>query len=159
MGPEGDLVGARFGRGCQCFAVWLEGRIAGYGWLSTGPEWIGEIQLEIQPREREGYIWNCVTLDEHRRQGVFRSLVTGISLAARRSGLKRVWIGSLAIPAERALGPIGFEPALELDSIAFAGMHLMRVARSSDPRLSADACSALGVRPGLLIRGSPPRRH
>ncbi len=159
MGDEGDLAATRFARGCRCYAIWIAGAVAGYGWLSTGPEWIGEIQLEIKPREREGYIWNCVTLGEHRRQGVFRSLVTGISLAARRSGLRRVWIGSLAIPAERALGPIGFEPALGLNSIAFAGMHLMRVARSSDRRLSADACSVLGVRPGLLIRGWHPRRH
>jgi GNAT superfamily N-acetyltransferase len=159
MGPEGDLVAERLRRGCMCFAVWTEGRVAGYGWLSTGPEWIGEVQLEIKPRQREAYIWNCVTVPEHRRQGVFRSLLTGMSLAARRLGMKRVWIGSVAIPAEKTLAPIGFEPALRFDSLTLAGIHLMRVVRASDGLLSTDASSALGVRPGLVIRGSHPRRH
>jgi len=159
MGAEGDLAATRLTRGCRCFAVWLDDALGGYGWLSTGPEWIGEIQLEIKPREREGYIWNCVTLRRHRRQGVFRSLVAGICLAARGSGLKRMWIGSVAIPAEKALGPIGFEPALRFDSVTFAGIHLMRATRASNRRLAMDACSVLGMRPGLLIRGSHPRRH
>jgi len=159
MGPDGDLVADRFRRGCLCFAVWLEGGIAGYGWLSTGPEWIGEIQLEIKPRQREAYIWNCVTVPEHRRKGVFRSLVTGMSLAARRLGMKRVWIGSVAIPAEKALAPIGFEPALRFDSVAIAGLHVMRVTRGANRSLAADASSAIGVRPGLVIQGSHPRCH
>jgi len=159
MGGEGDLAATRLARGCRCFAVWLADALGGYGWLSTGPEWIGELQLEIKPREREGYIWNCVTLREHRRRGVFRSLVTGISLAARRQGSKRMWIGSVAIPAEKALAPIGFEPALWFDSLNFAGVHLMRVRRASNAALTTDAISVLGVRPGLVIRGSHRRRH
>jgi GNAT superfamily N-acetyltransferase len=157
MGPDGDLVSERLARGCLCFAVAIEGAIAGYGWLSSGPEWIGEIELEIRPREREAYIWNCVTVPEHRRRGVFKSLVAGTSLAARRLGARRVWIGSVDIPAERALEPLGFRPALYFDSATFAGLHVMRVRRGSD--WSTDACSVLGVRPGLVIRGSHPRRH
>src|SRR5256885_16761373 len=105
MGPEGDLVAPRFERGCRCFAVVVEGSIAGYGWLSTGPEWIGELQLEIKPRQAEGYIWKCVTLGEHRRKGHFRSLLAGICDAARSTGLKRLWLGSDAIPAGKAVVP------------------------------------------------------
>ena len=69
MGPEGDLVAARLARGCRCFAVWMDGQVAGYGWLSTGPEWIGELGLEIRPPVGEAYIWNCVTLPAHRLRG------------------------------------------------------------------------------------------
>ena len=159
MGPEGDLVAERLRRGCQCFAIWLDGAIAGYGWLSTGPEWIGELQLEIKPRQREAYIWNCVTVPEQRRKGVFRSLVTGISLAARRYGVNRVWIGSVAIPAEKTLTPLGFEAALSFDSATIGALHLMRVRRSASSALARDASSVLGVQPGLVIRGSHPRRH
>src|SRR5207253_2901168 len=54
MGHEADLVAARFARGCRCFAVISDGAIAGYGWLSTGPEWVGELQLEIRPGAGEG---------------------------------------------------------------------------------------------------------
>src|SRR5205823_14110678 len=110
-------------------------------------------------RNREGYTWNCVTLREHRRRGVFRSLVRGISVAARDSGLTRMWIGSVAIPAEKALGRTGFEPALRFESVTMAGVHAMRVRQVQNPTLVADATSVLGVRPGLMIRGSRPRRH
>src|SRR5256885_10150415 len=102
MGPEGDLVAGRLARGVRCFIVRIDGGIAGYGWLSAGPEWIGELQLEIKPREREGYIWNCVTLDAHRRQRVYRTLVIGMSLAGGRYGMGRSGIGSVGIPPEGA---------------------------------------------------------
>lgn len=159
MGEEGDLVAKRLARGCRCFAVWIDRAVAGYGWLSVDSEWVGELQLEIKPRAREGYIWNCVTIPEHRRKGIFKSLVIGISRAGRRSGLKRMWIGSVAIPAERALEPAGFTPALYLDTIRVAGVHLMRVRRAANSALSADACNVLGVQRGLVIRGSQQRRH
>jgi len=159
MGSDGALVEERFKRGVRCFVVRIDGAIAGYGWLSVGPEWIGEIQLEIKPREREGYIWNCFTLPGHRQKGIFRSLVTGISLEARRLGMRRIWIGSVAIPAEKAIAPIGFEPALRFDSVTIGGLHVMRVTRGPDRALAADATSAIGVRPGLVIRSSHPRRH
>jgi GNAT superfamily N-acetyltransferase len=159
MGPEGDVVATRLARGCQCFAVWIDGALGGYGWLSTGPEWIGELQLEIKPREREAYIWNCVTVPEHRRRGVFRSLVVGMSAAARRLGARRVWIGSVDIPAESALAPIGFQPALHFNVATIAGLHLMRVSRSSDTALAAHGSAVVGVGPGLVLRASHPRRH
>jgi len=95
MGNEADLVAPRFARGCRCFAVIVDDGVAGYGWLSTGPEWIGELQLEIHPRSGEGYLWNCATILEHRRTGIFRSLLVGIAEIARRDGLQRLWIGSL----------------------------------------------------------------
>lgn len=159
MGREGDLVAKRFARGCRCFAVWIDGSLGGYGWLSTGPEWVGELQLEIKPRPGEGYIWNCVTLAGHRRKGVFRSLLTGISELARQEGLKRLWVGSLAIPAEKAVGPSGFRPALRFTSVNFGGLHLLRVAESADQGLARDAAAVLGIRPGVLLRRSRARRH
>ncbi len=159
MGAEGDLAEERLQRGCSCFVIKVDQEIGAYGWLSTAPEWIGELELVIKPREREGYIWNCVTRPEHRRKGMFGSLVAGITLAARRLGSKRLWIGSVAIPAEKALAPLGFRPALYFDCRTFAGLHLMRVSRGADRALAADASSVLGVRPGLLIRGSRRLRH
>ena len=160
MGPDGDLVGQRLARGSRCFVVWVDGAVAGYGWLSTGPEWIGELQLEITPRAGEGYIWNCVTLPEHRRKGVFRSLLVGMSQAARLEGLARLWIGTVAIPAERALQPSGFRPALRFSHLRIAGLHSMRVTAAGDPRLVADASAVLGVQPGRLpLRRLRRRRH
>jgi GNAT superfamily N-acetyltransferase len=159
MGGEGDLVAQRLARGCRCYGVLIDGGIAGYGWLSVGPEWIGEIELEINPRHGEGYIWNCVTLPAHRRKGIFRSLLLGISGHARNEGLKRVWIGSVDIPAEKAVGPSGFQPALRFTSATFAGLHVAWVRRASDHALAADATSILGSGAGMRAWRSHPRRH
>src|SRR3989449_8626818 len=131
MGNEADLVAPRFARGCRCFAVIVDGGVAGYGWLSIGPEWIGELQLEITPRSGEGYVWNCATIPEHRGKGIFRALLVGISEIARQEGVKRLWIGSVAIPGERAVGQSGFRPAFHFRTIKFSGLQLMTVRESS----------------------------
>jgi GNAT superfamily N-acetyltransferase len=148
MGEEGDLVATRLARGCRCFVVSVDGAIAGYGWLSTASEWIGELQLEISPRPGEGYIWNCVTLKEHRRKGVFRSLLLGIAEIARAEGLRRLWIGTVAIPAEKALEPSGFRPAFRFAFMRVAGLHSMQITAAGEPLLVADASAVLGVQPG-----------
>lgn len=155
MGQEAELVEPRFARGCRCFAVMLDGAIAGYGWLSTGPEWIGELQLEIKPRKAEAYIWNCVTTPKHRRKGVFKSLVAGISAAARATGVKRVWIGSVAIPAEKAIEPLGFEPSARFRVVRFAGLFALSV-RYPKSELGRDARSVL--RPSHGHAGTITRR-
>jgi GNAT superfamily N-acetyltransferase len=159
MGEERDLVASRFARGCRCFAVLVDESVGGYGWFSTGREWIGELQLEITLPAGEGYIWNCATVLEHRRKGIFRSLLVGISEAARREGFRRLWIGSVAIPAEKAVGPSGFRPALRFTAIAPPGAHVMRVHPATGAELSSDAYSVLSIKPGLHVRKRRSRRH
>src|SRR2546423_15239010 len=75
------------------------------------------------------------------------------------SGRRGMGTGRGAIPAERALGPIGFEPALWFDSLTLGGVHLMRVKRASEGRLATDACTVAGVPPGPLVRASKRPRH
>lgn len=166
MDEDGDLVDDRLARGCRCFAALSGGALAGYGWLSTGPEWIGEIQLEINPGPGEGYVWNCFTMPEHRRQGVFRSVVTGIVAVAAQEGLARLWIGSVAIPAQEAIGPAGFQPTLHLHSTIKAGMCWLKliVPDAADAELVEAARQVLGVggrplRIATTLRRSRPRRH
>jgi GNAT superfamily N-acetyltransferase len=163
MGPEGDLVQTRRARGCRCFGAWLDGELAGYAWLSTRPEWIGELELEISPRPAEAYIWNCFTLDAHRRRGVLRALLTGIRARAEEEGLSRLWIGSVAIPAEKAFGQAGFKPALVFQSLSYVGVRWMsaRHAPGTDAELVTDAIYVLGLPPllGKTLRRSHARRH
>jgi GNAT superfamily N-acetyltransferase len=161
MGIERDLIALRHARGCRCFGAWIEDSLAGYGWLSTKPEWIGEVQLEIKPRAGEGYIWNCVTVPEHRRKGTFRAILTGIVKVAREEGMKRLWLGTIAIPAEKAVGPSGFKPAIHSDVFSFAGFHWIsaRAAPDASPSLISDACEVLGERPGWHVRRSRRRVH
>lgn len=150
MGAEGDLVASRRRRGCRCFAAWEGGAVAGFGWLSSGPEWIGEVGLEITPGPGEAYIWNCVTLPEHRLRGVFRGLVAHICATAGREGLRRLWIASLRGSAESALRPPGFEPALRIERDG-EDLHV-------EP-LQSEALGVLALEPAAVIRAGPPRRH
>jgi GNAT superfamily N-acetyltransferase len=161
MGAEGDLVATRLARGCRCFGVSRDGELAGYGWLSTEPEWIGELELEIKPRPGEAYVWNCYTLAPHRRRGVLRALLAGIRARAQAEGMKRVWIGSVAIPAERAFGPSGFSPALAMTSTRFAGIQLLQVgpAPGAEPALVTAAHQAVATNAGWYLRRSRQRRH
>jgi GNAT superfamily N-acetyltransferase len=161
MGPDGDLVQARLARGCRCFAVRRDGELAGYGWLSTGPEWIGELELEITPGAGEAYIWNCFTLAQHRRRGVLRALLAGIRARAQSDGIARVWIGSVAIPAERAFGPSGFNPALAMTSTKIAGLNWLQVgsAPGANPTLAAAAHQVVATNSGWYLRRSKKRRH
>jgi len=159
MGGEADLVQPRFERGCRCYAVVIDGAIAGYGWLSTGPEWIGELQLEIRPRQAEGYIWNCATLPAHRRKGIFRAVVVGISYAARAIGITRVWIGTMAIPGESAVPQSGFRPALIYTSRIWGGFFFARHLSKVDPVLGRDGLRVIRGSEGWQFGGVTRRRH
>lgn len=161
MGADGDLVAARMARGCRCFGAWLGDELAGYGWLSTKPEWIGELELTITPRAGEGYIWNCFTIEHLRRRGVLRALLAAITQGAHHEGMSRLWIGSVAIPAERAFGPSGFTPALLFASELIAGYRWLQVAQAvgADPTLAEAAHQVLGVPSGRFLRWSRQRRH
>ena len=155
MGHEADLVRLRFARGVRCYAVIIAGDMAGYGWLSTGPEWIGELHREIRPGKAEAYVWNCVTLAKHRRKGVFRSLVLGIAEAARLLGVRRVWIGSVAIPAENALAPLGFHPTAQFRTFRFLGLYVSTGTKIID----SDARRVISWNSGIEVGAVERRRH
>jgi len=161
MESEGDLVATRLDRGCRCFGAWIGDELAGYGWLSTKPEWIGELELEIRPRAGEGYIWNCVTLPAHRRRGVLSAVLAGIRTCFHDDGATRMWIGSIAIPAEKAFGPSGFTPVLLFASELIVGYRWLHVqpVEDADPRLVEAAHQVVGVRSGRFLRLSHQRRH
>lgn len=127
MGAEAGLVATRLARGCRAFAVCRDEQLAGYGWLSTGPEWIGEAGFEIRPGPSEGYIWNCVTLPAYRRQGVFAELLASLVGRAGAEGLTRLWIASLAGTAESAVRRAGFSEVIVLDAGRLARLRLLRL--------------------------------
>lgn len=166
MGSDGDLVATRLARGCRCFGAWLGDDLAGYGWLSSGPEWIGEIDLEITPGAGEAYIWNCLTLPAQRRKGVFRALMAGIAARAHEERMSRLWIGSVAIPAEKAVPQVGFVPVLHFSSEVLSGIRWLKVRSETgvEPVLlvAGREVLAVGGRPLRLdtwMKRAQPRRH
>jgi GNAT superfamily N-acetyltransferase len=166
MGSDADLVAVRLARGCRCFGAWVGKDFAGYGWLSTGPEWIGELDLEIRPAGGEAYLWNCVTLPEQRRKGVFRALIAGVAARARAERMSRLWIGSVALPAEKAVPQAGFVPVLHFASEVLSGIRWLKVRSVPEVEIellaSAREVMAIGGRPLRLdtwMKRAEPRRH
>ena len=143
MGADGDRASGRFARGCRCFAVEREGEIASFGWLSVGRERIGELGVWIAPAAGEGYVWNCFTLEAHRRRGYYRRLLEGF---VRLPGLRRLWIGSIEVPAEKADTDAGFVPVLQFEVTTLPGVRWLRLgpATGSDPGLVEAARDRLG---------------
>jgi hypothetical protein len=133
----------------------------GYGWLSSKPEWIGEVQLEIAPAAREVYVWNCVTLAPHRRKGVFRSVVISVVAKAGEEGLARLWIASGGDIGRNSLVKAGFAPVVDFDVASRFGLRWLKVAHVDgvDPVLRAAACEAMSIKPGSSLRISRHRSH
>jgi hypothetical protein len=162
MGAEGELVALRLERGCRCFAAFAADGLIAYGWLSAGPEWIGELGLQITPGRGEAYVWNCVTLAPHRRRGVFRGLLTAIARGRGEEGLRRLWIGSVEPSADQAVIDAGFAPVLRFE--VTRAPATIRVAVSdhatAPPAMIEAARRALGLRRERVIeRPAVKRKH
>jgi GNAT superfamily N-acetyltransferase len=159
MGEEGDLVQARFARGCRCLAVRAGGGVAAYGWVSTGPEWIGELGIEIRPGPDEAYVWNCVTLPPHRRRGLFRALLHTAVDGAGSQGLARLWIGTVDGVGVSAVAHAGFQPLLSIGVLELPGTGWLSV-RGAPGAPAATVAAALQALAGggeRLRSGPRPR--
>jgi len=161
MGDEGDRVAPRFERGARAFAVLEGGKLVSYGWVSSSTEWIGELGVEISPEPGEAYIWNCMTLPEHRRRGHYRALLEGIVAHARREGLTRLWIGSTEDPAQKADADAGFVAVLNFSVRRLAGLRLLSAGfdERAHPDLVAAARRRLGMRSSYSIAADRRRVH
>jgi len=161
MGAESHLVPGRLAKGSRCFGAWFGHELVGYGWLSSKPEWIGEVQLEIAPAAREAYVWNCVTLAPHRRKGVFRSVVTSVVAKAAEEGLARLWIASSEDIGQNSLLKAGFVPVVHFDTATRFGLRWRKVAPVDgvDPGLAVAARGAMSIKPGSSLHISRKRSH
>ncbi len=147
MRDEGDRVEPRLARGCRAFAAVEDGAVVSYGWVSRAREWVGELEIHIAPGPDEAYVWNCMTLPEHRRRGHYRAVLQGIVAAARSEGMRRLWIGSVEVPAEKADADAGFVRVLRFEVSRHGDVRRLdvRAAEGADSRLVEDARSRLGV--------------
>jgi len=166
MGGEGELAGLRLARGCRCFSALAGEEVVSYGWLSTRGEWIGEIRLEITPGSGEAYVWNCLTLPGHRRQGIFRAVLVRICGVLKAEGVARLWIASGHGGTVSTLAAAGFRQVLAVSELNLAGLRLLRAtpAPEAEPALVFAARRALAGGSGSLastavVPRPGPRRH
>jgi GNAT superfamily N-acetyltransferase len=100
----------RLASGRRCYAAWVGGQLASYGWVSFGEEHVGELNLRLRMLPGEAYIWDCVTLPAFRRNGLYSALLGYISAQLRQEGLRRIWIGADLdnLPSQHGIARAGF---------------------------------------------------
>jgi hypothetical protein len=119
-GLPGFNTAAEFNRrlesGRQCYAAWVEGQLAAYGWVSFDQEDIGELNLRVTLLEGEAYIWDCATLPNYRTKHLYGALLVYILGELRAQGLCRAWIGADLdnIPSQKGMARAGFHHVANL---------------------------------------------
>ena len=132
-----DAIIRRLERGRQCFAAWDDEQIVAYGWLTCGPEWVGEFERTLHLADGEAYIWDCATLPLYRRLHLFGALLNHVANHLQQAGLQRLWIIGLLRPSEYACGLLaaGFQPVVSLRYLRLLGYRGLL----AEPRPGASA--------------------
>ena len=121
---------SRFESGRQCYAARVEGKLAAYGWVSFDDEYIGELRLRLRLLKGEAYIWDCATVPDFRRLGLYSSLLSFIIQDLRGAGrYTRAWIGANLDnePSQRGIVRAGFQRVADLVVERVLAMRLVWV--------------------------------
>ena len=138
----------RLAVGSRCFVARVATGIAAYGWVSEVVESIGELERLFHMRKGEAYIWDCATLPEFRRQGLYTSLLHIIATTLQREGTRRLWIGASRGNRHslRGIASAGFQPVIKMNYVRVFGLKHVWV--SDYP--GAPPLVAVEARRGLL---------
>jgi len=109
-------IGQRFAGGRRCYAAWVRGEIAAYGWVSLNEEHVGELNLHLRLLPGEAYIWDCATLPAFRRNHLYSALLLYIAGELRAEGLCRAWIGANQenVASQQGMARAGFQHVADL---------------------------------------------
>lgn len=144
---EQSEVRRRFAAGSRCFVARIEGEIVAYGWVSQGMERIGELERSLHMQPNEAYIWNCATLPQFRRRGLYTALLGYMASVLREEGVRRLWIGTSLQnrPSLQGMAAAGFQPVIKVLYVRFLALSYARVMgeTSAPPAHVAEAQRAL----------------
>jgi len=106
----------RFETGRRCYAARVDGKLAAYGWVSFGDEFVGELDLRIRLLPGEAYIWDCATLPAFRRNHLYSALLVYVAGELVTESIFRAWIGADLdnIPSQRGIARAGFTYVADL---------------------------------------------
>ena len=127
--PDAGEIRRRFAAGRRCFVERCDGRLAAYGWVSTGPEHVGEMERTFRVPDDEVYIWDCATLPEFRGRRLYSALLSGILVRMRADGVPRAWIGAGLVnrPSVRGIVNAGFQPVVQVVYARRLALHVLRI--------------------------------
>ncbi|NLG97621.1 MAG: GNAT family N-acetyltransferase [Chloroflexi bacterium] len=111
-----DEIERRFETGRWCYAARSGDRLAAYGWVSFGEEYVGELDLTLRLLPCEAYIWDCVTLPAFRQKYLYSALLAFMAEALKAESVCRIWIGADLDnqPSQRGIDRAGFQRIADL---------------------------------------------
>jgi GNAT superfamily N-acetyltransferase len=92
--PSSKLVRRRLQGGSRCFVIKVDSQIAAYGWVTQGPQIVGELEREFKFRSDEAYVWDCSTMPAWQRLRLYSALLSQIIYRLYSEGVARIWIGA-----------------------------------------------------------------
>jgi hypothetical protein len=106
----------RFETGRRCYAGWVGGKLAAYGWISFEEEFVGELGLRLRLLPGEAYIWDCVTIPVFRQRHLYSALLIHIVGELSAEKYCRVWIGADIenVASQRGIASAGFRRVADL---------------------------------------------
>lgn len=131
---EPEAIVRRFEIGRHCYVAQVDGLVVAYGWVTYGPEYVGEFERELQISPGEAYIWDCATLPDYRRLGLFSGLLAHMTRCLAEEGTQRLWIiGLAAAPGiDRGVAAAGFQPIFDLTYLRLATLYALRCTPAPD---------------------------
>jgi GNAT superfamily N-acetyltransferase len=84
-------IAKRFFEGHRAYVAWRHDEPAAWGWAATTTAHIGELDATFDIPRADRYLWNFVTLANHRGHGIYPRLLDAIVTA--ESDASRYWVG------------------------------------------------------------------
>lgn len=111
-----EPVSQRLDAGRRCFGLRIAGQLAAYGWVTQGPEHVGELEREFRVHDDESYVWDCGTVPQWRGQGCYSALLNQIIFRLHGEKVARIWIGASRLnrPSVRGMANAGFQSVVDI---------------------------------------------
>jgi ribosomal protein S18 acetylase RimI-like enzyme len=131
--PTPEPIRRRMQCGRRCFCLRVAGRIAAYGWVTRGAEYVGELEREFHLRDDEAYIWDCATLPAWRGRRCYSALLSQLAHQLGREGARHIWIGASRQNQASVGGFVnaGFKPVIDLSYCRAYRLTLMWIYQSA----------------------------
>jgi hypothetical protein len=141
--PSPVLIETRLAGQRRCFCFKRDGRIISYGWVTHGPEQVGEMERTFNLHPNEAYLWHCGTVPEWRQKGLYSALLNNIIYRLTAEGAPAVWIGASRLnqPSIQGIANAGFKRVLDATYRRIFNLTFMwfKETTSNHPALIPDA--------------------
>lgn len=141
--PDPAVVEQRLASGRRCFTLKADGRIITYGWVTHGPESVGELERQFHLYPDEAYVWDCATVPTWRKRGGYSTLLRCIIEQLQEERVPRIWIGASRLnqPSVRGIANAGFTHVIDVTYRRFYRLTLLRLhhSPSAPPSLTSAA--------------------